>query len=424
MNSKKLFNKACSLIPGGVNSSVRAFNAVGMTPVYVAEGKGSRVRDVEGNEYVDFCCSWGPLILGHAHERVVDGIKRAAESGTSFGANTSIELEYAELLCSRIPYADQIRFVNSGTEAAMTAVRLARGITERNKIVKFSGNYHGHSDNLLISSGSGLLTEKRSFSAGVPDKTVTDTIICPYNDIRSFENIMKSQGEEIAGVIIEPVAGNMGLVPAGPEFLKVLKKTCTEYGSIIIFDEVITGFRLDSTTYGNICGTRPDLTCLGKIIGGGMPVGAVAGPSEYMRHLSPVGKVYQAGTLSGNPVALTAGMETVKELIENPPYKQIALKANRLKDECSDIALKAGLDLNFVQLGSMFTPFFKKGDITDLKHAKHSDTRKYSLYFRSMLDNGIYLPPSQFELNFISAAHTESDMEKFIKGFADAAGVI
>ncbi|MHC4873599.1 MAG: glutamate-1-semialdehyde 2,1-aminomutase [Planctomycetota bacterium] len=414
MNSKDLFNKACTLIPGGVNSPVRAFGSVGGPPVYMKKGKGSRIWSVEDKEYLDFCSSWGPMILGHAPDNVIAAIKKAAESGTSFGTNTAIEVEYAELLCSTIPYAEKVRLVNSGTEATMTAIRLARGITGKSKIVKFIGNYHGHSDGLLVAPGSGLLTQGESSSAGVSSAIVSEMLVCPYNDIESITKIMEAEGDNIGGVILEPIAGNMGMVEPRDGFLETVRGLCSKHNSILIFDEVITGFRLAPTTFGSLCGVTPDLTCLGKIIGGGLPVGAIAGKSELLENLSPNGNVYQAGTLSGNPLALAAGLETIKELTESPPYEKIEKLAAKLKDGLEELGKKHSLNISVSQKGGMFTLFFRSEIPSNLDEAKECDTDKFAAYFSGMLEEGIYIPPSQFETNFISAAHSEDDVENFL----------
>ncbi len=415
MNSKQLFKKAISIIPGGVNSPVRAFGAVGGTPVCMEKGKGSRLWSVEGREYLDFCGSWGPMILGHAPEKIIQAIERTAKKGTSFGTNTAIEVEYAQTILDCIPSAEKIRVVNSGTEATMTAIRLARGISNKNKIVKFAGNYHGHSDGLLVEAGSGLLTEGKVSSAGVSTSFATETIVCPYNDIKSFSKIMATEGKNIGGVVVEPIAGNMGLIKPKDDFLEKLRELCSRHKAILIFDEVITGFRLAATTFGTICGVTPDLTCLGKIIGGGLPVGAIVGKREFMEKLSPTGDVYQAGTLSGNPLVLAAGLATIQELVGNPPYDKIKRLSSRLKDGVTAFSKKHNLEISVSQKGGMFTIFFRKSAPINLDEARECDTNKFAIYFNGMLKEGIYLPPSQFETNFISASHNEEDIDIFLE---------
>lgn len=414
MTSKELFERAQRVIPGGVNSPVRAFNAVGGDPVYIARGQGSRMTTVDGAELIDFCSSWGPLLFGHAREEVIDAVREASAQGTSFGTNTPREVEFAECLCDMIPYMDMVRLVSSGTEAVMTALRLARGFTGRNKIVKFDGCYHGHADYLLVAAGSGLLTGGITSSAGVSPSAVAEILVPGYNDLDAVRQITSEQGNDIAAIIVEPVAGNMGLVPPSPGFLAGLRELADECGCLLIFDEVITGFRLGPTTYGTICGVTPDLTCLGKIIGGGMPIGAVGGREEIMRSLSPLGPVYQAGTLSGNPVAVAAGLTTMKLIREEDPYPAMAALAKRLTEEVNASAREGNVEMHCACLGGMFTPFFSNEDVTDLAAAKLSNTKAHAAFFHSMLEQGCYLPPSQFEVAFISAAHTEADVDAFV----------
>jgi len=415
MKSKKLFDRAKKVIPGGVNSPVRAFNSVGETPVYIVEGSGNRITTAEGIDLVDYCGSWGPLVLGHARKEVVEAIQTAAAEGTSFGTNTPREVEMAELLCELVPSMDMVRLVNSGTEAVMTAVRLARGFTGRAKILKFDGCYHGHSDSMLVSAGSGLLTGGISSSLGVSKETAADTFVAPYNDLKAVSEIFKANTGSIAAVIVEPVAGNMGLVPPQPGFLQGLRDVTAKNGALLIFDEVITGFRLAPTTYGAICGVTPDLTCLGKIIGGGMPIGAVGGRADIMRMLAPLGQVYQAGTLSGNPVAVAAGLATLKILKKSKPYPALEKLGKTLSAGVSAAAGKAGIRIYCPSLGGMFTPFFCEGHVNNLADAKRCDTKIYAAFFHGMLDREIYLPPSQFEVAFISAAHTENEISDFIE---------
>jgi glutamate-1-semialdehyde 2,1-aminomutase len=414
--SEALFDRAKAVIPGGVNSPVRAFKAVGNTPVFIDHGKGSRMFSADGQELVDLCGSWGPLALGHAHPAVVEAIRRAASAGTSFGACTEREVELAELLCARIPYMERVRLVNSGTEACMTAIRLARGHTGRNKIMKFDGCYHGHSDALLVSAGSGMLTGGIASSAGVPECVATDTMVCPYNDLPAVESLLRQHGHDMAAVIVEPVAGNMGLVPPESGFLEGLRRLTEESGALLILDEVITGFRLGPTTYGALRGITPDLTCLGKIIGGGMPIGAIGGRAGIMDRLAPLGPVYQAGTLSGNPVAVAAGLSTLRTLIAENPYPAIERLGKRVADEIGKRTTPSGLKAHVAQLGGMFTLFFCDGPVRNMAEAKRCDTAAYARFFQEMLKRGFYLPPSQFEVCFISAAHTREDITDFLAG--------
>ena len=412
-SSATLFKRACRVIPGGVNSPVRAFKAVGGTPVFIEYGRGSRIYSADGRELIDFCGSWGPLILGHAHPKVVEAVRQAAARGMSFGACTHAEVELAELLCERVPYLEMVRLVNSGTEATMTAIRLARGFTGRKKILKFDGCYHGHTDCLLVSAGSGLLTGGIPSSAGVPAGIVADVLVAPYNDLAAVTRHMERDGRDIAAVIVEPVAGNMGLVPPDKGFLEGLRKLTRANGALLIFDEVITGFRLGPTTYGVLCGITPDLTCLGKIIGGGMPIGAIGGRAEIMKRLAPLGAVYQAGTLSGNPVAVAAGLSTLKVLIEENPYGDMARRGKNVGDKFKKGEQGNGLTLHCANLGGMFTVYFRKPKIRNLADAKRCNTAQYAAFFHGLLKHGIYLPPSQFEVCFISAAHTDKDMDLF-----------
>ena len=420
MKSKDLFQRATKVIPGGVNSPVRAFNSVGGDPVYVEKGSGSRMWTVDGDELVDFCGSWGPLILGHARPEVVEAVCRAAESGSSFGINTEREVVFAELLCEMVPYMDMVRLVSSGTEAVMTALRLARGYTGRQKILKFNGCYHGHADYLLVAAGSGLLTGGITSSAGVSPAAVAEVLVPPYNDIEAVRQIVAEHGGDLAAIIVEPVGGNMGLVPPAPGFLQGLREAADACGAVLIFDEVITGFRLGPTTYGALCGVTPDLTCLGKIIGGGMPIGGFGGKADIMRSLAPLGAVYQAGTLSGNPVAVAAGQATLELLRAENPYPALAGLGGRLAAGVAAAAQAKGVAMYCANLGGMFTPFFSAGPVTDLDTAKLSDTEAHAAFFHGMLDRGFYLPPSQFEVGFVSAAHTVEDIDAFINAAAEA----
>jgi glutamate-1-semialdehyde 2,1-aminomutase len=410
--SEKLFARACKHIPGGVNSPVRAFNAVETTPIYIESGNGSRVFSIDGNEYIDFCGSWGPLILGHAHPDVINAVQNTAQKGLSFGTCNPLEVEFAELFCELIPHADMVRLVNSGTEAVMTALRLARGVTDRSVIMKFDGCYHGHSDCLLVSAGSGLLTNSISSSKGVTDKAVSEVITTPYNDIDKVKKIFEGQGDTIAAIIVEPIAGNMGLVMPEAGFLEALRKICTQYGACLIFDETITGFRFHCGAYSEIAGITPDISTFGKIIGGGMPIGAITAGKKIMEQLAPLGEVYQAGTLSGNPVAAAAGIATLRTLKATDPYSKLSKLATLFAHKINTYAQQSNLAVHCKTFGGAFTIFFTAKDkINNLEDVKTCDTELFAAYYRHMLDKGIYMSPSQFELNFISAAHTQADME-------------
>ena len=412
--SEKLFSRAKKLIPGGVNSPVRAFNAVGDSPIYMEKGSGSHLFDADGNRYLDFCASWGPLILGHAHPAVIEAVKSTSEKGLSFGTCCEKEVEMAELLNSAIPSLEMVRMVNSGTEAVMSTLRLARGYTGKSKIVKFDGCYHGHVDYMLLSAGSGLLTSPISNSAGISPSAAEEVIIAPYNDCDALEKIFTAYKDDIAAVIVEPVAGNMGLVPSDVQFLKKIRSLTSKSGAIMVFDEVITGFRFGPTTYGNIVGIEPDLTCLGKIVGGGMPIGAFGGRAEIMKHLAPLGDVYQAGTLSGNPVALAAGIATIKTLIDENPYIRLENSATLIKETLNNSFKRNNQAAVVVSKGGIFTLFFRKTAPQNLEEVKECDLEKFAEYHQFMIRNGIYLSPSQFELNFISTAHTAEDIDQFI----------
>ncbi|NQU41497.1 MAG: glutamate-1-semialdehyde 2,1-aminomutase [Lentisphaerae bacterium] len=407
------FERAKRVIPGGVNSPVRAFNAVGGDPLYVVSGAGARIRTSDGEELLDFCGSWGPLILGHSHPEVIAAIQEAAAAGTSFGINTPREVEFAELLCE-LAGIEKVRLVNSGTEATMTAVRLARGATGRSKIIKFAGCYHGHSDGLLVAAGSGLMTGGVTSSSGVSPAVAAEVFVPPFNDLEAVNAIVAAHGDELAAIILEPIAANMGLVMPEEGFLEGLRTAADRCGAVFIFDEVITGFRLGPTTYARQCGISPDLVCLGKIIGGGLPIGAVGGRATVMDHLAPLGEVYQAGTLSGNPVAVAAGLATLKRLQSEPPYGRMATMAKRLASETNALAAAAGVALNVAVSGSLFTPFFSDRPVGNYNDAKQCDTARHAAFFHAMLRAGIYLPPSQFEVGFVSAAHMEADIDQFI----------
>jgi glutamate-1-semialdehyde 2,1-aminomutase len=419
MKSQELFERACKVVPGGVNSPVRAFTSVGGVPVYVEKGEGTRIWTVEGRELVDFCGSWGPLILGHARPEIVQAVCDAAQKGSSFGINTKGEVEFAEQLCGLIPSMDMVRLVSSGTEATMTALRIARGFTGRQKIIKFNGCYHGHADYLLVAAGSGLLTGGITASAGVSPAAVAEVLVPEYNDLEAVQQIVAEQGDEIAAIIVEPVAGNMGLVPPAHGFLEGLRAAADSCNALLIFDEVINGFRLAASTYGSLCGVTPDLTCLGKIIGGGMPIGAVGGRAEVMKSLAPLGPVYQAGTLSGNPVAVAAGRATLDLLVEENPYPVLDAHGETISSGVNQAATENGCTMHCPHLGGMFTPFFGIGPVTNLASAKCCNTDAHAAFFHGMLDCGFYLPPSQFEVGFVSAAHTTADIEAFVSACAE-----
>jgi glutamate-1-semialdehyde 2,1-aminomutase len=408
-SSEELFKRAEQVIPGGVNSPVRSFRSVGGTPVFVERGAGSKIYTSDGRELIDFCMSWGALLFGHADPEITGAVLRAAVDGTGFGAATKREVLFAEKICSMIPYFEQVRCVNSGTEAVMTAIRLARGATGRDKILKFDGCYHGHSDSMLVSAGSGLLSGGSSSSAGVPAAVANDTLVAPYNDVEAVREIMAAQGDSIAAIIVEPVAANMGLVLPNPGFLEALRELTHAHGALLIFDEVITGVRFGPTTYGALCGVEPDLTCLGKIIGGGLPLAALGGRKKIMEQLAPLGPVYQAGTLSGNPLAVAAGLATLEKMERENIFPNLG------QLRCGTALRGASTQIK----GSAFTFFFLNGLPRNLAEAKECDTKKYAAFFHAMLDRGIYLPPAQFETAFISAAHTDEDVAALISAAAD-----
>lgn len=411
--SKELFEKCKEVIPGGVNSPVRAFRSVGLTPRFIQKGKGSKLIDVDGNEYIDYVCSWGPMILGHAQESVVSAINEAAEEGTSFGAPTGRELEMATLICEAVPSIEMVRMVNSGTEAVMSAIRLARGFTGRDMVLKFEGCYHGHSDGLLVKAGSGALTLGVPDSAGVPADYAKNTLTASFNNHEQVESIINKFADKLACVVVEPVAGNMGVVPPEKGFLELLRNLTERYGIILIFDEVITGFRLSYGGAQEVFGIRPDLTTLGKIIGGGMPVGAYGGRKDIMEKIAPSGPVYQAGTLSGNPVALAAGIATLKVLKQNPSiYADLEEKAAEIEKTMMKLSKKHSIPVCVNRSGSMLCTFFTGQKVADYATALSSDTKKFSRYFAGMLEEGIYLAPSQYEAMFVSAAHTGYDLRK------------
>ncbi len=412
--SAKLFVEAQKYIPGGVNSPARAFKAVEMDPPFIIKGNGSKLYDEDGNEYIDYVQSFGPLILGHRHPKVIAALQECLEIGTSFGAPTALETEMAKLVVDMVPSVEMVRMVNSGTEATMSAIRVARGYTQRDKIVKFAGNYHGHADHLLIKAGSGALTLGVPTSPGVPQSIAQNTITAPYNNLETLEEIFAAEGDSIAAVIMEPVAGNMGCVPPQPGFLEGVRKVTKEYGSLLIFDEVMTGFRVALGGAQQYYNVDPDLTCLGKVIGGGLPVGAYGGKREIMEQVAPVGPVYQAGTLSGNPLAMTAGLATLKALKEPGVFEEIEQKAAKLCEGFKAAAEEEGIAVKTTRVGSMFGLFFSDQDIIDFDSVDSCDLGKFTKYFNTMLQEGIYFAPSQFEAGFMSLAHTDKDIENTI----------
>ena len=418
--SEALFARAQRVIPGGVNSPVRAFKAVGGSPPFIVWGEGSRVRDADGRVYIDYLGSWGPLILGHAFPDVVQAVRDAALSGTSYGAPCPAEVELAERVVRSMPSIEKVRFVSSGTEAAMSALRLARGFTGRNKILKFEGCYHGHADSLLVAAGSGVATLGIPGSPGVPAGTVADTLTAPYNDVRAVEQVVAAHGADLAAVIVEPVAGNMGCVLPAAGYLESLREITRRTGALLIFDEVITGFRLGLGGAQAQYRVTPDLTCLGKIIGGGLPVGAYGGRGEIMARVAPDGPVYQAGTLSGNPLAMAAGCAALDALQAPGVYERLAALTTKLTDGLAAAAKAAGVDVTINRAASMFTVFFRSGPVTDYASAKASDTARFARFFHGMLRRGVYLPPAQFEAAFVSLAHTELDVHTTVQAAREA----
>ncbi|HIQ19634.1 MAG TPA: glutamate-1-semialdehyde-2,1-aminomutase [Planctomycetes bacterium] len=413
------FAHAKELIPGGVNSPARAFGAVGGEPVFIHRAEGAYVYDIDGNRYIDYIGSWGPMILGHRHPEVVDALERALARGTSFGAPTEAESELAGLIIEAIPSVQKVRLVNSGTEATMSAVRLARACTGRDAVIKFAGNYHGHVDSLLVAAGSSAATLAVPNSPGVTQGTVQDTLVLPYNDPEALEAAFQEHGQRIAAVIVEPVAGNMGCVQAQADFREALRGMTQEYGALLIFDEVMTGFRVAYGGAQALLGIQPDLTTLGKIIGGGLPVGAYGGRAEIMDHVLPAGKVFQAGTLSGNPLAAAAGIATLEVLRDTNPYDRLEHLAARLATGLEQAALGAGIPCTLNRVGSMMTLFFNPGPVTDWQTASRSDTRRFARYFWGLLDRGIYMPCSQFEALFVSTAHSEDDIDATVEAASE-----
>ena len=413
--SRKLFEEAKKHIPGGVNSPVRAFRSVGGEPLFIKKAKGSKIYDADGKAYLDYVLSWGPMILGHAHPRVTAALKKAIVNGTSFGAPTELEITLAKMVKKAFPSIELVRMVSSGTEATMSAIRVARGYTRRDKIVKFEGGYHGHGNSLLVKAGSGVATFGLPDSPGVPADLAKLTITIPYNDLEAFKKIASREGEQIACIIVEPVAGNMGCVPPEQGFLEGLRRVCDQYGIILIFDEVMTGFRVAYGGAQQLYKIKPDMTCLGKVIGGGLPVGAFGGRREIMENVAPIGPIYQAGTLSGNPLAMTAGIETLKLLSKPGVYKTLEKSSSDLQRGLSDAAKETGVPTTFNRVGSMFTGFFTDRKVKDFASAKTSDTDRFGRYFLSMLKNGVNLAPSQFEAAFLSLAHTKADINRTIE---------
>ncbi len=415
ISSQKMFEQAQKYIPGGVNSPVRACKSVGCDPVFIDKASGSSIYDVDGNEYTDFVCSWGPMIMGHAHPKIVEAVQQTAIGGTSFGAPTPSEIELAKMVVEAVPSIEKVRFVNSGTEATMSAIRLARGYTGKDVVVKFDGCYHGHADSFLVKAGSGVITLGIPGSPGVPDDIVKNTISIPYNNIETLEKTLRDDELGIACVIIEPVAGNMGCVRPSKQFLDTLRALTEELGIVLIFDEVITGFRLAYGGAQEFFGITPDLTCLGKIIGGGLPVGAYGGKAVIMDQIAPDGPVYQAGTLSGNPLAMAAGIATLKLLKEPGFYENLNEKAAAYAEKLEEVASKVGVPVQLNRVGSLMTPFFTSEPVTDFESAMKCDTDRYAQHFRQMLEQGVYLAPSQFEVAFISAVHAEEELESVVE---------
>ena len=413
--STELFARAQRVIPGGVNSPVRAFRAVGCSPLFIREAAGATITDADGNRFIDYVGSWGPMILGHAHPAVIEAVRRAAERGTSYGAPTELEIELAERIIEAFPSIELVRLVSSGTEAVMSALRVARGFTGRDRIVKMEGCYHGHSDSLLVKAGSGLATFGTPDSSGVPADFARNTIVIPYNDEHALNQVFEQQGSEVACVVVEPIAGNMGCVPPAPGYLEAVRKATAQNGSLLIFDEVITGFRVAYGGAQELYGVTADLTCLGKIIGGGLPAAAFGGRADVMNKIAPLGSVYQAGTLSGNPLAVTAGLEMLKLLKQINPYDELERRSARLEAGLREAAAQTGSASTINRVGSMMTAFFTEGPVTDWPGAAKSNTARYASFFRAMLDEGIYLAPSQFECAFMSFAHSDADIDRTIE---------
>ena len=417
--SARLFARALELIPGGVNSPVRAFRGVGGTPLFIKSAQGPFITDVDGRRYIDYVGSWGPMILGHADPEIVAGLQAAAENGTSFGAPNELEVELAEEIADAVPSIEMVRMVNSGTEATMSAIRLARGVTGRDKLIKFEGCYHGHADSLLVKAGSGVATLGLPDSPGVPAALAEHTLTVPYNDAAAVADAFKKH-HDIAAVILEPIVGNMGCVPPRDNFLQTLRELTTRHGALLICDEVMTGFRVARGGAQTLYGITPDITCLGKIIGGGLPVGAYGGSRELMRNIAPTGPIYQAGTLSGNPLAMTAGLLTLRRLQDEKIYDELERQSAQLCEGLASVAGEAGITTTTNRVGSMWTTFFSAGPIVDWTTANQSDRETYGKFFHAMLNEGVYLAPSQFEAGFVSIAHTEEIIEQTINAARNA----
>jgi glutamate-1-semialdehyde 2,1-aminomutase len=418
--STELFAEAQRYLPGGVNSPVRAYKAVGGQPLFIKAGQGAKLYDADGNEFIDYVCSWGAIILGHAHPKVTSALKQAVGDGTSFGAPTERETTLAKLITSAMPSIEMVRFVNSGTEATMSALRLARAFTARDKIVKFAGCYHGHSDGLLVKAGSGVTTMGLPDSPGVPPSYTQNTLIAPYNDLEAIEHLFTAFGKDIAAIIVEPVVANMGVVAPHSVFLQGLREITSSSGALLIFDEVITGFRVAYGGAQTLYGVTPDITCLGKIIGGGLPVGAYGGKREVMEMIAPLGPVYQAGTLSGNPLTMAAGIETLRILSQPGTYQQLEERADALENGLTRLAAKSEVAVFTSRVGSILTLFFTNQVVSDYELARSSDTKLYARFFSHMLERGIYLAPSQFEAAFVSLEHTKEDIETTLKAAEEA----
>ncbi|SDM04723.1 glutamate-1-semialdehyde 2,1-aminomutase [Halarsenatibacter silvermanii] len=413
--SREEYERACQYLPGGVNSPARSFSSVREEPVFIERAEGSKVYDIDGNEYIDFVSSWGPMLFGHCQEDVIEAVSEQLDKGTSFGAPTIVETEMAEEIADLIPTVDRVRMVNSGTEATMSAVRLARGYTGRDKIIKFTGNYHGHGDSFLIKAGSGPATLGLPDSPGVPEDLASLTISVPYNDEEAIQKVFEKEGDDIAAVILEPVAANMGVVPPQPGFLEFLRRITSEEGAVLIFDEVMTGFRVAAGGAQEYYEVEPDLTCLGKIIGAGFPVGAFGGKAEIMDEVAPKGPVYQAGTLSGNPLAMTAGLEMMKLIQQEGVYEELKNKSDYLREGMEELKREIDLPLSINQVGSLLSLFFTDERVVDYETATSSDTELYAEYFQNMLRGGIYIAPSQFEAMFVSAAHSREELDETLE---------
>jgi glutamate-1-semialdehyde 2,1-aminomutase len=418
--SQQLFQEALRYLPGGVNSPVRAFRAVGGTPFFAQKASGARVEDIDGNVYIDYVCTWGPSIMGHAHPEITTAVKAAADRGTSFGIPNPLEVELARIICRWVPSVEKVRLTNSGTEATMSAVRLARGFTGRDKIIKFEGCYHGHVDSLLVKAGSGALTFGQPDSAGIPAALAALTLALPFNDADALRHAFGQNKGEIAAVIVEPIPANAGLIPPQPGFLETMRELCTENGALLIFDEVMTGFRLGRGGAQELLGVRPDLSCFGKVIGGGLPVGALGGRADIMDQLAPLGPVYQAGTLSGNPLAMAAGLAQLRLIEKQDVFARLEKLGAHLEAEIRAALKSAGLSYTFHRYGSMFCLFFTSGPVRQLNDARTADLDHFARFFHALLDQGIYIAPSQFETGFLSAAHTADDIEQTARALREA----